>query len=170
MCCWVTCPGSCVAAAVPELPPPPIIRAPTCSSPVPVTDAGHILNNLQRALGVAGCPTDAAWPTHLKAHACLPVAGVAVPGYTATGMLVGLSMTDEAFPFTMLTAELADVHAVLEVPAGNPDLVSQGCLCRRLPHRAVRVCAQLRIDSCAPPVLPFTRNSPGAAVVFVGPA
>jgi hypothetical protein len=94
---------------------------------VPVTDHTHILNHLQRALGFGGCPTDAAWPDHLHAYACLPVAGVTVPGASEPGMLVGLSMADAGFPYTLQDPVDASMLAVLEVPAGNPVLVSFRC-------------------------------------------
>jgi hypothetical protein len=91
---------------------------------VPVTHAAHILNELHRTLGFAGCPTDAVWPSALLATACFPVPGVVVPGEADPGMLVGVTMPDATFPYTLNDAVGADMHFVLEVPAGNPDLVS----------------------------------------------
>jgi hypothetical protein len=46
-----------------------------------------------------------------------------VPGSGTPALLVGVSMTDDAFPFTMMDAADDAMHAVLEVPAGSPDVV-----------------------------------------------
>ncbi len=93
------------------------------SAPAPMTHPAHVLNFLHRTLGFAGCPTDSAWPAHLQAYGCVPVAGVAVPGSGAEASLVGVSMTDDAFPFTMMDTVDDSMHAVLEVPAGSSDVV-----------------------------------------------
>ncbi len=93
------------------------------SASVPVTHPTHVLNFLHRTLGFAGCPTDSAWPAHLQAYGCVPVAGVAVPGSGTPALLVGVSMTDDAFPFSLMDAADDAMHAVLEVPAGSPDVV-----------------------------------------------
>ncbi len=70
-----------------------------------------------------GAPRTVVTQRSLEAHSCLPIPGVRVPGKPEKGMLVGWSMSDAAFPYTLLDAVDDAMLAVLEVPAGSLDLV-----------------------------------------------
>jgi hypothetical protein len=108
--------------------------------------AAHILNSLHRALGFPGRPTDPAWPPALSAYPCLPVPGVVVPlpsGATAVGLVTGWCLPEARMPYTVLD-DVEGMHAVVEVPAGNPTLVMSSrfvILLFCLSHLSLRSCA-----------------------------
>ena len=92
---------------------------------VPVTHPAHLLNNLHRALGFAGCPTSPMWPSKLRAFPCVPIVGLMIPderGVESVGALVGCSISPRAFPFTSID-DPTGVYAIVELPVGSADLV-----------------------------------------------
>ncbi len=92
---------------------------------VPVTHPAHMLNNLHRALGFAGCPTAPVWPPKLRAFPCVPIVGLNIPdehGVERVGALVGCSIAPRAFPFTSID-DPDGVYAVVELPVGSAELV-----------------------------------------------
>ncbi len=130
-----------------------------------MTHTAHVLHNLQRSLGFGGCPTDAAWPDHLQAYPCVPLVGVAVPGapLDSRGALVGCSMPDAVFPYTLLDGAGDEVLAVLELPLGCPELVGSAlpdvarCMAHAQNKRSVNL--------SRPTVGPTSRDVPAVAVV-----
>lgn len=120
------------------------------SAPVPVTHPAHVLNFLHRTLGFAGCPTDSAWPAHLQAYGCVPVAGVTVPGSGTPALLVGVSMTDDACPFTMTDGANDGFVLVSAQECACAGVLLCACVCV-----CVGVCVLVRFScrGCVEPLL-----------------
>ena len=92
---------------------------------LPATHPAHMLNNLHRALGFAGCPTAPVWPSELHAFPCVPIVGLNIPderGVQSVGALVGCSIAPRAFPFTSID-DPNGVFAIVELPVGSAELV-----------------------------------------------